>query len=336
MKPLVSILIPTYNRPHYVGQAIGSVLRQTYPHIEMIVSDNSEDEQTELVVKRLQSQPGGAAIRYVRNAKNIGPLANQRQCLDLATGEYVNYLMDDDWFHPQKIERMVPYLLAHPQVSLVTARRKLVSLFEASESVPRSSDIRRRFIRDAVVDGRELARTLVLNRNNYIGEPTCVLFRRKHLTGPFGAFRGMSAAINVDVATWLALLERHDAVFLSKPLSYFRIHSGQLSHGAPSRLARLCDWIDHTIALRATRQLHKAEFVRLMEQLQKPVGRDIPKWNRRSGGLYADEVSGKLGQWIKAVKSYSELDAVAARFRSALDAVRAADDGNGKRETQQP
>ncbi|GAA3406318.1 glycosyltransferase family 2 protein [Paenibacillus hodogayensis] len=319
MKPLVSVLIPTYNRPEYFELALTSVLQQTYNSIEIIVCDNSDNDLTGQVVQKYLSAPNGAQIRYVKNASNIGPIANQQQCLDLATGEYINYLMDDDWFHPDKIETMLPYLLHNRSVSLVTARRQLVDQEgRPGDAVPRGQEFRGRFVRNNAISGRKLGRELLLKRNNYIGEPSCVLFRRSALTGPFGTYAGVPASINVDVATWLNLLARHDAVFLAKPLSYLRIHAGQLSQSPPSRLARLCDWIDHSIAWRKDGLLKDKPFVSIMKSCEQPVLHDIPKWDRRTDGLYAPEVIRKLRVWIEAVEGCPELDGLAGAFMATL------------------
>src|SRR5690606_29230089 len=118
MQPRVSVLIPTYNRPHFFEKALKSVLKQTYPHLEIIICDNSDNQQTKQIVKKYQKL-SNTQIKYVRNPKNIGPIANQQQCFTLSTGEYINYLMDDDLFHPQKIEKMLPYLVNDGGVALV-------------------------------------------------------------------------------------------------------------------------------------------------------------------------------------------------------------------------
>ena len=53
--PLVSVLIPTHERPHYFSLALASVINQTYQNIEIIISDNSCDDETEAIVKSFQA-----------------------------------------------------------------------------------------------------------------------------------------------------------------------------------------------------------------------------------------------------------------------------------------
>ncbi len=94
--PKISIMIPTYNRAHYLVGAIESSLAQDYPNYEVIVSDNASTDGTEESVKKYLSDP---RFRYYRNDKNLGSGRNYEKLLYVyATGEYGNYLTDDDYF----------------------------------------------------------------------------------------------------------------------------------------------------------------------------------------------------------------------------------------------
>lgn len=293
MKPLVSILIPTYNRPDYLKQALKSALSQTYTPTEIIVSDNSDNNQTEQVVKKIQAKvQGSRTIKYVKNSRNIGPIANQRQCLELSTGEFINFLMDDDLLHRDKLDSMLPYLLQDKSVALVTSRRTMIKESGRTvEVLPKSEAFRKQFIRDRKVDGKVLGEKMLLNQNNYIGEPTTVLFRKSDLSEPFGSFCGKTAYNNVDAASWLTMLSTKHAVFLSKPLSYFRKHPSQLSTSTPSRMARLCDWIDHTLDARTKGLLtNQTDFTQAIGQLKKQLVQQIPEWNRETNDRYLREI----------------------------------------------
>jgi glycosyltransferase involved in cell wall biosynthesis len=95
--PLVSVGIPTYNRADgYLKEAIQSVLNQTYPNLEIIVSDNCSSDDTGTVVKAFND----SRIRYHRHDVNIGPNNNFNFCLDQAQGAYFLLLHDDDLIDP--------------------------------------------------------------------------------------------------------------------------------------------------------------------------------------------------------------------------------------------
>ena len=107
--PKISVLIPTYNRADYLGQAIESVLEQDYGNFELIVSDNGSTDGTEERVKRYLTD---SRARYFRNEKNLGSGANYRKLLyEYATGQIGHFLTDDDYFidrqHLSKAVRLI-------------------------------------------------------------------------------------------------------------------------------------------------------------------------------------------------------------------------------------
>ncbi|MGC8706738.1 MAG: glycosyltransferase family 2 protein, partial [Desulfurella sp.] len=85
-KPKVTIAIPAYNQAKYIKQAIDSALNQDYPNLEVIVSDDASLDDTRQIVKEYNDK----RLKYYRNEKNIGRVANHRKLLyEYATGEYV-------------------------------------------------------------------------------------------------------------------------------------------------------------------------------------------------------------------------------------------------------
>jgi glycosyltransferase involved in cell wall biosynthesis len=93
MFPLVTIAIPTYNRADsYLPQALRCALSQTYPNLEIIVSDNCSTDDTKTLVTTVDD----ARVRYFRHEPNIGANANFNFCVDQAKGQYLLLLHDDD------------------------------------------------------------------------------------------------------------------------------------------------------------------------------------------------------------------------------------------------
>lgn len=116
-KPLVSAIIPTYNRAHCVARAIESVLTQRgVDHefeIETIVVDDGSTDATESVVRRY------AGVRYIRLPSRQGVAAALNQGVRASTGCFLSFLGDDDLWLPHKLELQVPVLCAHPEVGVV-------------------------------------------------------------------------------------------------------------------------------------------------------------------------------------------------------------------------
>ena len=92
---LVSVGIPTYNRPQGLRLALECVTLQTYKNLEIIISDNfSTNPEVELVIKEYKDKD--QRIRYFRNSENIGATKNFDLVLEKATGKYFMWAADDD------------------------------------------------------------------------------------------------------------------------------------------------------------------------------------------------------------------------------------------------
>jgi glycosyltransferase involved in cell wall biosynthesis len=119
--PLVSVVIPTYNRARSVVRAIESAQRQSYPNIEIVVTDNASTDGTEEVVRALAEKD--RRIRYFRNEQNLGPVPNWKKGIQLAQGEYVKILFSDDSLEPHAVHKMITVFQQHgDQLGFVYSR----------------------------------------------------------------------------------------------------------------------------------------------------------------------------------------------------------------------
>lgn len=100
--PLVSVVIPVYNREKYIAKALESACRQSYRNLEIIVVDNKSTDTTWEILKEWQEKD--PRIRIYQNESNIGPVLNWGRCFELAKGKYVKILWSDDWMAPEFIE----------------------------------------------------------------------------------------------------------------------------------------------------------------------------------------------------------------------------------------
>lgn len=107
---LVSVMMPAYNAERYIGQAIESVLCQTYQNWELIVVDDGSTDATADVVSRYQD----SRIRLLRQA-NGGEASARNTALRHMRGEFVAFLDADDAYLPEHLEATTSYLLAHPE-----------------------------------------------------------------------------------------------------------------------------------------------------------------------------------------------------------------------------
>ncbi len=237
--PLVSILMPTHNRPDYAELALQSALAQTYPNIEIIVSDNSDDDQCERRFAPYLARHSN--LKYAR-IPSCAPIENLQACYDRAHGEYVNYLMDDDLLHPDKIQKMMSFMLAKPTIGMVTSFRQLIDAHGA-EIAPIDGN-ERTFNVDTLIAGRSLGNMILSSEQNMVGEPTAVLFRKSDMGPRFGCYLGKQYSTLSDVATWLSILSHKDCVYLPEALSYFRIHGGQDQHSNGIKIKTNVEWLE--------------------------------------------------------------------------------------------
>jgi glycosyltransferase involved in cell wall biosynthesis len=106
-EPLVSIIIPTFNRTHYLRTAIASALAQSYRNIEVIIADDASATDVRAAIADLLADP---RVSYRRNPTNLGMGGNTWGALAAAAGKYVGTIHDDDAWEPDFLATLVPPL----------------------------------------------------------------------------------------------------------------------------------------------------------------------------------------------------------------------------------
>jgi len=106
-QPLVSVVIPTYNRGHLIKDSIESVFNQTYKNIELIIVDDASTDNTKEIVTSIKND----RLVYIRMEDNRGPSAARNKGIKTAKGEIVAFLDSDDRWYPEKTEEQVKLLI---------------------------------------------------------------------------------------------------------------------------------------------------------------------------------------------------------------------------------
>jgi glycosyltransferase involved in cell wall biosynthesis len=112
-RPTFSVIVPTYNRPALLAEAVASVLAQTRPDFECLVVDDASPAAPVL--------PEDPRVRLIRRPRNGGPAASRNTGLEHATGQYITFLDDDDLFVPDRLEVALEGL-AHAPIALCWRR----------------------------------------------------------------------------------------------------------------------------------------------------------------------------------------------------------------------
>lgn len=199
--PLVSVVIPTYNRRRHLVEAIESVLAQTYQPLELIVVDDGSTDGTQEALSGY-----GDRVRVLRQ-ENRGPSAARNWGIAHASGAFVAMLDSDDLWHPRKIEKQMAVMQEKPEVGLVFCR-----LTHLDQTTGRSS------INRYPPDLRGDLRRRLLERN-YIANSS-VLVRKACFEKVGGYDETMKWAEDWDL--WIRISRYFQFDFVDEPLLWLR------------------------------------------------------------------------------------------------------------------
>lgn len=205
--PKVSVIIPFYNSQRYIGEAISSILKQTYTDYEIIAVDDGSTDRSAEIVKSF-----GNGIRYFYHP-NMGVARTMNRGMEVAAGKYLAFLESDDIWYPEKLEKQVAILDSYPHIGIVN------SDIEYIES-----------------DGRRLTRILVAAKVNdaylrlfvkgFILLPSSIMIRKEVYANVGGMDEGFIGACLQDYEWAARLCEIANIYHFNKPLFLYRLHPG--------------------------------------------------------------------------------------------------------------
>jgi glycosyltransferase involved in cell wall biosynthesis len=138
MKPLITTIITTYQRPQTLKRAIKSVLNQTYTDFQVRVYDDASGDETAQVVAELMQKDG--RVKYYSHSKNIGSVANANYGLQQIETPYYSILSDDDILLPSFYETAIAGFRDHPDamfsggMTIVTNEREVLQVYPRDKS----------------------------------------------------------------------------------------------------------------------------------------------------------------------------------------------------------
>lgn len=231
----VSILIPAFN-PDHLGRALMSAQRQTFEDIEILVGDDTADGSLAQIVSRT----GDPRVRYLHSGFQ-GGRRNTQRLWEEAEGKYVKWLFDDALLMPESVQVLVEALEAHPEAALAFHQRVLVDENDAVVQTPAAmlkQGERGLIARDFLV------RNLVASLDNFIGEPSNVLLRRRAVDGEKAAcYRSLRFDFLDDVAIYLNLAEQGPLVVVGGYYSATRQHGARKTNlSSPYFSAGCYEW----------------------------------------------------------------------------------------------
>ena len=130
-KPAVSVILPAFNAEKYIGEAVDSILAQTFTDFELIVvNDGSTDRTLKILEVAQAAKQAGCGphsrLRIISNTRNLGLSKSLNKGIALACGDYIARQDADDISLPERLGKQYEYLQKHPQVALLGTARKTI------------------------------------------------------------------------------------------------------------------------------------------------------------------------------------------------------------------
>jgi len=217
-EPQVSVTIPTFNGMPYVAEAIDSVRRQTYPHIELIVVDGGSTDGT---LDWLNEH----SINHVSLPQGTPVAQTWTAATERSQGDLVTLLCQDDLLYRTAIETQVQRLVASTTAVASVAQRDVIDA--SGHLVKRARGLSG--ITAPEIDGSALIRQCFRKGTNVIGEPHVVLFRREALMDHM-PWNGTIPYL-LDLSTYQAVFDRSGVrvAMHREPVGAFRVSSSSWS-----------------------------------------------------------------------------------------------------------
>ena len=226
----ISVCIPTYKPKSYLDRALRSAAAQLSigNEAEIIILENpSQNSLTPELVNQYKAQ----GIKYIKHATNLGLRGNWNACIDVAKGEYLHILHDDDWVLPGFYNQMIEALDSHPQVSGAVCRVFFVDEDDEIEGL--TARIRQ-------LENGSYTPSPIVNGSNEIQCPGVVARRSFYLQ--HGGFTD-SYLYGIDLEMWARMCQKGGLMTVNKPLAAYRIHQKNTTARLKSTSQDLLDYL---------------------------------------------------------------------------------------------
>lgn len=207
---LVSVVITCYNHAHFLPDSVGSVLKQDYPHIEIVLIDDGSTDNTAEVAQRYSQ------VKYFYQ-QNAGLSAARNTGIEKSTGAFITFLDADDWLYDGALSSNVAMLLSNPDAAFSSG---------CYDNLDEKGGYLSTYCREVFSDHYMQMFRLM----NYIGMHATVMYRRSILR-EFQFDTSLRACEDYDI--YLRILRDHQAVHQRRILAGYRRHTSSMSSNIP-------------------------------------------------------------------------------------------------------
>lgn len=222
-RPIVSILMPSYNYENYIKEAINSVLNQTFQEWELIIIDDGSKDNSVKIIKSFKDPR-----IILRKQKNQGVTVTLNRALSLAKGDYICFLDSDDKYHRNKLEEQVK--LINKGFDIVTTKVQAIDNESNSLDVEHFKDTWNNFNPKEIFGESKVQYFL---EKNYLCKSATML--RKNLFERFGHFR-TDLITAYDLELWLRMIPESKLARCEDVLTFYRWHDKNESITNNSRI----------------------------------------------------------------------------------------------------
>lgn len=207
--PLVSVIMPVYNASKFIGEAIESVLEQTYKNWELIIIDDASSDTSPQIIEEFSA--ADSRIIFEKLATNQGPDYCRNKATEMALGEYIAFLDSDDSWAPQKLEIQLDFMQEH------NCAVSFTSYMHIDEN---GNSLKKRIKAMAMLSYKKQF------RNNYIGNLTGM-----YHAASLGKILSPKIPKRQDWALWLEAIKRsgNPAEGIAQDLAFYRVRKGSVS-----------------------------------------------------------------------------------------------------------
>ena len=334
-KPLVTVCIPTYNGQAFLRECMDSVLSQTFTDFEIVVvDDHSSDSTVEILEEYRTRDP---RIRVSKNPRNLGLVGNWNRCVELAHGEWIKFVFQDDLVSPTCLEKLVsacgtgfPMAVCRRNIIfdaetevLQPVYRKYLDTYTIENVFPGATEISAERFREDVLDYLDW---------NFIGEPNTVLLR-KDIFLRYGPFHPRLIQL-CDYEYWIRVAIHTGFIYVPETLATFRVHrnassviTGELQGSRKDLIDKVLLWNEFTFnplytPLRVAASERRPPFD-FMESLARRMG-EIRAIVGHGAAGDEDGEKGFRSDWEDILRWYPSLRVVpTGRFSSYLRKIKA-------------
>ncbi|MFA6216035.1 MAG: glycosyltransferase [Candidatus Omnitrophota bacterium] len=214
-EPLISVIIPTYNRADLICQAIDSVINQSYKNVEIIVSDDGSTDNTQEILNGYKNK-----IRYLYY-EHVGCSNARNKAIKESKGEYVAFLDSDDRWYPEKLKKQIDLLSSNPELGMVISE---VEILNANNKKISFSDIKKT-VKKEELGVKEVLKMLLEKKST-----TCsYMLTKKKILEDVGLFsESLTTAEDVDIMLKVSM--NYKIGLIVQPLVKYKKSANSLSN----------------------------------------------------------------------------------------------------------